>query len=157
MISTETSADTSTSTDIARPFRLTRLARCAVRLRLGQDSVITESDAVAILQQCFDLTGRRQYVLYFELDKVSSISFGARRVLTAARDILACALVGAEPMDRMLAVPYEQADYPSEYFTERSAALEWLALMHDILCADPVEHAMSLTVDRDPFARRRAS
>jgi hypothetical protein len=155
MISTETSTDASTG--IPRPFRLTRLARCAVRLRLGQDSVISESDAIAILQQCFDLTGRRQYVLYFELDKVSCISSGARRVLTTARDVLACAMVGAEPMDRMLAVPYEQADYPSEYFTERSAALEWLSLMHDILCADPVEHAMSLTVERDPFARRRAS
>ncbi|OUM42660.1 DUF7793 family protein [Arthrobacter sedimenti] len=147
---------TETSSGISRPFHLTRLERCAVLLRLGQDSVITESDAIAILEQCFDLTGRRQYVLYVELDKVSSISSGARRVLMSARDVLACAMVGAEPMDRMLSVPYELADYPSEYFTERSTALEWLSLMHDVLCADPVEHAMSLTVDRDPFPRRRA-
>ncbi|WDF34668.1 hypothetical protein PTW37_07180 [Arthrobacter agilis] len=146
-----------TSSKPSRPFVLQRLERCAVLLRVDQGSVITEGDAVEILRQSFDLTGNRQYVLLFELGRVRSISPGARRVLTAARNILACALVGAEPMDRMLSAPYEQAAYPAEYFTERSTALEWLALMHDILCADPVEHTMSLTVDHDPFQRRRAS
>lgn len=146
-----------TSTETRPPFQLVRLERCAVLLRLGQDSDITEADALEILEQSFDLTGKRQYVLFFELNRVSSISSGARRILTSARDILACALVGAGPMDRVLSVPYEQAAYPSEYFTRHSAALEWLGFMHDLLCADPVEHAMSLTVDVDPFVRRRAT
>lgn len=144
-----------TSTETPSPFQLVRLGRCAVFLRLGQDSDITEADAVEILEQSFDLTGKRQYVLLFELNRVSSISSAARRTLTSARNILACALVGAGPMDRMLSVPYEQAAYSSKYFTRHSAALEWLALMHDLLCADPVEHTMSLTVDVDPFGRRR--
>lgn len=143
-----------TTTETPHPFHLARLDRCAVLLRLGPDTAITESHAIEILEQCFALTGRRQYVLYVELNRVSSISYGARRTLTSARDILACALVGEGPMDRVLSIPYEHAVYPSEYFTEHSAALEWLAMMHDVLCADPVEHTMSLTVDLDPFHRR---
>ncbi|KNC18927.1 hypothetical protein AC792_09505 [Arthrobacter sp. RIT-PI-e] len=146
-----------TDPETATTFQLERLDRCAVLLRPGRDARITEADAVEILQRSFALTGRRQYVLHFDLRRVSRISAGARRTFASARDVLACALVGARPMDRMLAVPYEQAAYPSQYFTDPRAALEWLAMMHDVLCADPVEHTMSLTVDVDPFDRRRIS
>lgn len=149
--------DPMTYFETAAPFQLQRLDRCAVLLRLGEDAVITEADAVEILQRSFAITGQRQYVLYLDLRRVSVISAGARRTLTSARNILACALVGARPMDHMLSVPYEQAPYPSEYFTDHEAALEWLALMHDLLCAEPVEHSMSLTRDADPFERRRIS
>lgn len=60
-------------------------------------------------------------------------------------------------MDRMLSAPYEDAVYPSEYFTDKGTAVQWLNLMHDLMCEDPVEHTMSLTVDLDPFGTRPRS
>jgi hypothetical protein len=146
-----------TDIETTAKFQVKRLDRCAVLLHLERDALITEADALEILQRSFTLTGERQYVLFFDLRHVSRISSGARRVFTSARNILACALIGSRPMDRMLSVPYEQASYPSEYFTDPRTALEWLALMHDLLCAEPVEHSMSLTEDDDPFERRRVS
>ncbi|MBG6215583.1 hypothetical protein IWX75_000020 [Arthrobacter sp. CAN_A6] len=66
-------------------------------------------------------------------------------------------MLGSGPMDRVLSAAYEHAVYPTEYVTDKSTARQWLNLMHDVLCPEPVEHTMSRTVDLDPFRTRERS
>lgn len=135
-------------------YRIDRLERCAVSVSARRPVRITESDALQILETSFNATGHRPYVVLVDMAMVLDVSPDARRVLSSARNVLATAMLGHSPMDRMLSAPYEHAVYPCEYFTSELTALEWLCLMHDLLCGDPVEHTMSLTVDLDPFRRR---
>ncbi|MHA7145320.1 DUF7793 family protein [Arthrobacter sp. TmT3-37] len=135
-------------------FRVTKIDRCAVSVCLQRPLSITEADAVAILQRSFEVTDHRKYVVLVDMALISDVSPAARRVFCSARNILAAAMLGHGPMDRMLSAPYEHAVYPSEYFTDQETAQQWLSLMHDLVCTDPVEHTMSLTIDLDPFRPR---
>lgn len=135
-------------------YRIVRLDRCAVFVSMAQPMSITEQDALEILQKSFELTQHRQYALLMDMSMILNVSPEARRVFSSARNILVAAMVGRTPMDRMLSAPYEHATYPSEYFTDKDEALQWLRLMHDMLCQDPVEHTLSLTIDLDPFRTR---
>ncbi|BBE24503.1 hypothetical protein MN0502_33860 (plasmid) [Arthrobacter sp. MN05-02] len=136
-------------------YRIVRLDRCAVFVSMAQPMTITEQDALEILQKSFELTQHRQYALLVDMSMTLNISPEARRVFSSARNILVAAMLGSTPMDRMLSAPYEHAIYPSEYFTDKDEALRWLRLMHDMLCQDPVEHTLSLTIDLDPFRNRQ--
>lgn len=135
-------------------YRIVRLDRCAVFVSMGQPMSITEQDALNILHESFELTQHRQYALLIDMSMTLNVSPEARRVFSSARNILVAAMLGSTPMDRMLAAPYEQAIYPSEYFTDKDEALRWLRLMHEMPCQDPVEHTLSLTIDLDPFRTR---
>ena len=135
-------------------YRIVRLDRCAVFVSMAQPMAITEQDALHILQESFELTQHRQYVVLVDVSMTVDVSPEARRVFSSARNILVAAMLGSTPMDRMLAAPYEHAVYPSEYFTDKNEALQWLRLMHDALCQDPVDHTLSLTIDLDPFRIR---
>lgn len=136
-------------------YEISRFDRCAVALRAHEPVSITEADALMILRQGFELTDYRPYVMLVDMNNVVEILPEARRVLTAARHVLAAAMLGSTPVDRMMAAGYSHAPYPAEYFQDKSTAAQWLALMHDMVCADPIPHTMSLTVDLDPFARPR--
>ena len=135
-------------------YRIDRLERCAISVAMRRPVHITGTDALRILQTSFDLTGHRPYVVLVDTALVLGITPEARRNLSSARNVLATAMLGHSPMDRVLSAPYEHAVYPCEYFTEHQSALDWLCLIHDLLCGDPVEHTMTLTVDLDPFRRR---
>lgn len=136
-------------------FDVVRFERCAVSVRARTNVVISEVDALMILRRCFELTDNRQYVVLLTVANIMGVSAGARRVLSSSRNVLAAALFGQGAMDEVLAAPYLRAVYPGEYFTEEASALRWLAMMHDLVCADPVPHALSLTVDLDPFRPRK--
>lgn len=138
-------------------FIVERIDRCAVLVAPDSHVLVTAAHAVAILQRSFELTEHRQYVVLVDMGMVDDISPEARRAFMSARHILAAAMLGRKPMDRMLSAPYEDAVYPSEYFTDKGTAVQWLNLMHDLMCEDPVEHTMSLTVDLDPFGTRPRS
>lgn len=135
-------------------FSVRKLDRCAVHVQPLVPVSMTEEDARAILHASFAATGHRQYVMLMEMESVDSMSAGARTALLSARNVLAAAMLGAGPMDRMLSAPFEGARYPAEYFVSLQDAARWLMLMHDLLCADPVDHELSLTTDLDPFRRR---
>lgn len=135
-------------------YRIVRLDRCAVFVVWAQPAIVNEQHALEILQDCFELTQHRQYVVLVDLTMVREVSPEARRIFCSARNILVAGMLGNGPMDRVLAAPYEDAIYPSEYFTDESEALLWLRLLHDSLCRDPVEHTLTLTIDLDPFRSR---
>ncbi|MFJ6002293.1 hypothetical protein [Arthrobacter sp. NPDC092385] len=135
-------------------FSIRRIDRCAVAVSPLANVSVTADHALAILEQSFELTEHRQYVVLVDVRMVDDVSPEARRIFMAARHVLAAAMLGRGPMDRMLSAPYEGAVYPSEFFTDQGAAMKWLNLIHDLVCEDPIEHTMSLTVDLDPFATR---
>ena len=132
-------------------YRIVRLDRCAIFVSMARPISITEQDALQILHDSFELTQHRQYVVLVDMSMVHAVSPEARTVFSSARNILVAAMLGSTPMDRMLSAPYENAVYPSEYFTDIDEALRWLRLLHERLCQDPVEHTLSLTTDLDPF------
>lgn len=135
-------------------FSIIHFDRCAVSLKARQQVSITEADALMILERCFELTGHRKYVVLAHMDMIVEISAEARKVLASARNVAVAAMLGSSLMDQILSAAYERAPYPSQYFTDQTEALTWLASMHDLVCEDPVEHTMSLTVDLDPFRSR---
>lgn len=136
-------------------YQIVRLDRCAVLVSLTQPTPIQEQDAHEILHHSFELTNHRQYVVLIDMSMVTQVSPEARRMLSSARNVLAAAMLGSTPMDRVLSAPYEQAVYPTRYFTNDDEALLWLHQIHEQLCQDPVEHTLSLTIDLDPFRSRR--
>lgn len=136
-------------------FDVVRFERCAVSVRARTHVSISKLDALMILRRSFELTDNRQYVVLLVLDNIRDIAADARYVLSSSRNVLAAAMLGQAPMDEVLAAPYLHAVYPGEYFTEETVALQWLAVIHDLVCADPVPHALSLTVDLDPFRPRK--
>ncbi|WP_104181510.1 hypothetical protein [Arthrobacter sp. B0490] len=136
-------------------FEIVRFERCAVSVRAKKNVSVSEVDALMILRRSFEVTDHRQYVVLLVVDNITDITSGARHVLSSSRNVLAAAMLGRGAMDEVLAGPYLHAVYPGEYFTEEAAAMQWLAVMHDLVCADPVPHAMSLTVDLDPFRPRK--
>ncbi len=135
-------------------YRIVRLDRCAVFVSMAHPTSVSEQDALRVLHDSFELTQHRHYVVLVDMGMVNDVSSEARRIFSSARNILVAALLGSSPMDRMLSAPYEDAAYPSRYFTDEIEALQWLRVLHDRLCQDPVEHTMSLTVDLDPFRAR---
>ncbi|MHA7189301.1 DUF7793 family protein [Arthrobacter sp. MDT2-16] len=137
-------------------FDVVRFARCAVSVRARKNVSISKMDALMILRRSFELTDNRQYVVLLVVDNIMDITADARHVLSSSRNILAAAMLGQGAMDEVLAAPYLRAVYPGEYFTDEVMALRWLAVMHDLVCADPVPHTQSLTVDLDPFRPRRS-
>lgn len=134
-------------------YELRRLDRCAVLLRAREPVTVTETEALMIFRRGFELTDYRPYVVFVDMNDLLDVLPGARRVLAAARHVLAAAMLGSTPVDRMMAAGQARARYPLEYFQDRDAATQWLVLMHDMMCADPVPHTLSLTVDVDPFDR----
>ena len=135
-------------------YKIVRLDRCAVFVSMTRPISLTEQDARMILHRSFELTQHRKYAALVAMSLTIDVSPEARRVLCSARNILVAAMHDSTPMDRVLAAPYEHAVYPAEYFTDKDEALQWLRLMHDKLCQDPVEHILSLTIDLDPFRAR---
>jgi hypothetical protein len=136
-------------------FEIVRFDRCAVSVRARKNVSISKVDALMILRRSFEVTDYRQYVVLLVVDNIKDITAEARYVLSSSRNVLAAAMLGQGAMDEVLAAPYLHAVYPGEYFTEEAMALRWLAVMHDLVCADPVPHALSLTVDLDPFRPRK--
>ena len=134
--------------------RVIRLDRCAVFISIARPISLSEQDALRILYDSFELTRHRQYVVLIDMSTVRDVTPAARRVFSSARNILVAAMLGESPMDRVLSASYEQAVFPSEYFTDKDEALQWLRFMHDRLCQDPVPHTLSLTIDLDPFRPR---
>lgn len=118
---------------------------------------VTTRDALQILHDSFTATDHRPYVVLVDMANVVDMSSDARQVFSSARNVLAAAMIGHSPLEQVLSAPFEKAVYPCEYFTDHQTAREWLSLMHDLLCGDPVEHTMSLTVDFDPFRQRKLS
>lgn len=144
----------SSSSSAVPEFVVERVDRCAVLVSPVSHVAVTGEHALAILERSFELTGHRQYVVLVQMGLVDDVSPEARKTFMSARHVLAAAMLGSEPMDRMLSAPYENAMYPAEYFTDKHTAVQWLNLMHDLLCEDPVERTMSLTVNLDPFKIR---
>lgn len=137
--------------DVVPDFIVERIDLCAVRVSPTHHVAVTEKHALAILEASFKLTGHRPYVMLVDMALVDDVSRTARRVLMSARHVLAAAMLGRKPMDRMLSAPYEDAVYPAEYFTDKETAGQWLNLIHDLVCEDPIKHTMSLTVDLEPL------
>ncbi|RJT75094.1 hypothetical protein D6T63_18055 [Arthrobacter cheniae] len=137
--------------DVIPDFLVERIDLCAVRVSPTRHVAVTEEHALAILERSFELTEHRPYVMLVDMGLVDDVSRTARRVLMSARHILAAAMLGRTPMDRMLSAPYEDAVYPAQYFNDKQTAGQWLSLIHDLVCEDPIEHTMSLTVDLEPL------
>ncbi|RJT74872.1 hypothetical protein D6T63_18295 [Arthrobacter cheniae] len=137
--------------DLEPDFIVERIDLCVIRVSPTRHVAVTEEHALAILERSFQLTGHRPYVMLIDMGLVNDVSPTARRVLMSARHIRAAAMLGRTPMDRMLAAPYEDAVYPAKYFTDKQTAGQWLKLIHDLVCEDPIEHTISLTVDLEPL------
>lgn len=138
-------ASANTTTISFKHYRITRLDQCVVFVSMTGPLPITEDDAHTILHHSSEVTQHRHYVVLVDVSLVNKISSEARHVFASAPSILAAAMIGSTPMDRVLAAPYKLTPTPSEYFTDKDEALRWLGLMHGQLCRNPVDHTMSPT------------
>lgn len=101
-----------------------------LRLEWEPSAQVEADDARSVLETSTFLAGGKPYVLLVDLTMLNSISTEARDVFNACSDVLAAAMVGQRPMDRVLAAPSGNAGHPTGFFTSEADALGWLGKMN---------------------------
>ncbi|TYC97919.1 hypothetical protein FQ377_11940 [Arthrobacter echini] len=119
----------------ADDYRIELMEPRAVSVSMRHPLHLDREAAQRMLQGSFDVAHGLRYVVVVDMAGLLGISAEARRVMSSARNILAAAMFGDSPMDRVLAAAYARAPYPCEYFPDRQQALGWL-LGHDPHCED---------------------
>lgn len=116
-------------------YRIELMEPRAVSVALRRPLHLDRGGAERMLRGSFEAAHGLRYVVVVDMAGLLGISAEARRVMSSAPNILAAAMYGDSPVDRVLAAPYARAIYPCEYFPDRPQALEWL-LGHDPSCEE---------------------
>ncbi len=98
------------------------------RLRWREGSVISGQDASDVLETSFRLACRKPYAILVDMTTIVHLTQEARAAFNADSRVLAAALLGAGPMDEVLAGGAHTAVHPTSYFTSEDEALAWITL-----------------------------
>lgn len=100
-----------------------------VQLKWPQGASITASDAVAAMRNVNDLCGARRHPMLVDMATTAQVSRGARAVFGRPCQASRIALLGASPVDRVLAnfiLGINKLPCPTRFFTSRDDAMAWL-------------------------------
>ena len=86
-------------------------------------TVVTVDGARATLDASLLNPGSRRILM-----SMTAVAFtnAARRAICAEQGITAIALVGEDPVDRVVAAFADNAAHPAQFFTSEAAAVDWL-------------------------------
>ena len=98
------------------------------RLHWVEGSVISGQDAADVLAASFRLAGDKPYAILVDMTTIVHQTQEARDAFNADTQVIAAALLGASPMDEILAGGAHAAMHPTSYFTSEDEALTWIAL-----------------------------
>ncbi|MGY4543846.1 hypothetical protein ACVWY0_003789 [Arthrobacter sp. UYNi723] len=108
---------------------LTLDERGVIQLMWPRGVSITESDAEAAMQKVNDLCGARRHPMLVDMATTAQVSRGARTVFGRPCQASRIALLGASPVDKVLAnfiLGINKLPCPTRFFTSRDDAMAWL-------------------------------
>ncbi|MHA7282375.1 DUF7793 family protein [Arthrobacter sp. TMS2-4] len=97
-----------------------------VRLTWASETEVQEADARDVLAQSLELVGHVPYAVLVDMRHILTITAGARAAYGSEFRVLAAAMLGATPVDRVIAASVQQSVHEVRFFTDEEAALTWL-------------------------------
>lgn len=97
-----------------------------VRLTWAAETEVQEADARDVLRQSLELVGQVPYAVLVDMRHITIITAGARAAYGSESMVLAAAMLGATPVDRVIAASVQQSVHEVRFFTDEEAALAWL-------------------------------
>jgi hypothetical protein len=100
-----------------------------LQLRWSRHAIIRSSDAEAAMQMVNELCGQTERRLLVDMATTSKVSRGARAVFARPCQASHVALLGASPVDKVIAnfvLAMNKTTRPKRFFTSRTEAMAWL-------------------------------
>jgi hypothetical protein len=100
-----------------------------LQLRWARNAIIRSGDAEAAMQMVNELCGQTERPLLVHMATTSAVSRGARTVFSRTCQASHVALLGASPVDKVIAnfvLAMNKTTRPKRYFTSRAEAMAWL-------------------------------
>ncbi|WP_422759297.1 STAS/SEC14 domain-containing protein [Paenarthrobacter sp. C1] len=100
-----------------------------LQLKWARHAIIRSSDAEAAMHMVNELCGQTERPLLVDMATTSEVSRGARAVFGRTCQASHVALLGASPVDKVIAnfvLAMNKTPRPKRYFTSRTEALAWL-------------------------------
>ena len=105
---------------------ITLLGPALIRLTYLPRTEVQESDARDVLEQSLILVDHVPYAILVDMRQIMILSAGAREIYGSEDMVLAAAMLGQTPMDRVIAASLQQSVHTVEFFTDEQEALTWL-------------------------------
>jgi hypothetical protein len=101
---------------------------CILQLKWQRNAIIQSSDAEAAMHMVNELCGQTERPLLVDMSATAEVSRGARAVFARTCRASQVALLGASPVDKVIAnfVLAVNKTTPKRFFTSRTEAVEWL-------------------------------
>jgi hypothetical protein len=100
-----------------------------LQLKWARNAVIGSSDAEAAIAMVNELCGQARRPLLVDMATTSHVSRGARAAFARPRQASHVALLGATPVDKVIAnfvLAVNKTSRTKRFFTSRTEAVEWL-------------------------------
>lgn len=100
-----------------------------LQLKWARNAIIRTSDAEAAVHMVNEVCGETERPLLVNMATTTSVSRGARAVFAQACQASPVALLGASPVDKVIAnfvLAMNKKTRPKRFFTSRTEAMEWL-------------------------------
>jgi hypothetical protein len=100
-----------------------------LRLTWARGASITEADAEAAMAQVNALCGDSRHPMLVDMATTADVSRGARSVFGRPCQASRIALLGASPVDRVIAnfiLGINRLPCPTRFFTDKAEAVSWL-------------------------------
>lgn len=105
---------------------ITLLGPALIRLTWLPGTEVQEADARDVLELSLILVDRAPYVILVDMRQIVSVSAGAREGFSSEEMVLAAAMLGQTPVDRVIAASVQQSVHKVRFFTDEHEALAWL-------------------------------
>ncbi|MHA7239170.1 DUF7793 family protein [Arthrobacter sp. TMS1-12-1] len=105
---------------------LSLLRPALIRLTWAPCTEVQGTDARDVLERSLELVGHVPYAVLVDMREITIITAGARAAYGSERMVLAAAMLGLTPVDRVIAASVQQSVHEVRFFTEEGAALAWL-------------------------------
>lgn len=100
-----------------------------LQLKWAREAIIGTSDAECAVHMVNELCGHTERPLLVDMATTKSVSRGARNVFAEACQASPIALLGASPVDKVIAnfvLAMNKSTRPKRFFTSRAEAMKWL-------------------------------
>ncbi|MDQ0734716.1 DUF7793 family protein [Arthrobacter agilis] len=105
---------------------ITLLGPALIRLTWLPGTEVQEADARDVLKRSLILVEHAPYAILVDMRQIASVSTGAREAFGSEEMVLAAAMLGQTPVDRVIAASVQQSVHKVWLFSDEQEALAWL-------------------------------
>lgn len=106
---------------------LTLLGDALIRLTWVPGTEVQEADAKDVLIRSLELVNQVPYAILVDMRQIAIINAGAREAYGSEDMVLAAAMLGETPVDRVIAASVQQSVHKVQFFIDEQEALSWLS------------------------------